>query len=429
MREADVARAYHNVFVSYRGPSIRTAAGAADRQLEDNATKALVNVLELAPDGANLVRRFVDRFVGERPRMAAEPVFHLQPRRRSELPARRFLLGLSASGDLPSSSSRGTTGTSAGRVDAAIVVPGEVVVALEVKVGDSELERGQLERHDRTWGVGGEPSWRARRWRDVYGWAIDERASARDPVTRFLLDQFASFLELAGLTPFLGFEEADFAFFAAAPAKRDPLRRPVIRARLSALCERVLLALPVETHDRLGEPRVHPLRMDDHAAAAHFPGGKREVNMSIEVAGRDLQVDLVGWNDPQAETLVRWLRAPTTTSWLRTHPDLELAVYRRWPRNRYTRDGVEHAIFRGGGSTELSPRIPAARFTVARLDALLAKVGDPAWNRPGLHLRRAWPKRDAVVLGDSVVPEIAAALVELEPLVASINSGSDAQPP
>lgn len=225
----------------------------------------------------------------------------------------------------------------------------------------------------------------------------------------------------AGLAPFLGLEDADFASFAATVPDRDPRHRPVIRARLSALTEELLTALPDEVRTRMVTPRVQPLRLDDNAGSIVWQGPKDEVNLTVELGPRDLQLNLVGWNDDQAARLEAWLRSEAARGWLHNHPESELVSYRRWARNQFTRNGVDYPIWQSQNSTELDERIPARSFTTGKLDAALAQIGDPKWNKKGFHLRRPWPKETTIALGDQVVQELAGAIGELEQLSRGIN--------
>jgi hypothetical protein len=46
-------------------------------------------------------------------------------------------------------------------------------------------------------------------WTDVYRWVVNARAKERDAVARFVLSEFADFLEGLGMAPFQGFGQAD----------------------------------------------------------------------------------------------------------------------------------------------------------------------------------------------------------------------------
>jgi hypothetical protein len=219
---------------------------------------------------------------------------------------------------------------------------------------------------------------------------------------------------------FAGFISADFRYFEQPPAARSEAGREAVRARFTAFCEAVEAALGVARR-QLGQPRVQPLRGDDPQAAAQWPGGPRSVNLTVELGPRDVQVDVVGWKDLQAQTMRLWIDTPRAASWLSAHPELELVVWSRSPRNRFIRDGVEHPVWQSEIKTELDERIPAPELTKARLEKVVRQLGDPKWEKPGFHLRRPWPRNEAIRLREALADEVARTLVELAPVVADIN--------
>ena len=121
-----MSRPHHNVFFYYRGPSARESRQEGERyqqQVEDNSTKALVNVLEHG--GPDVARSFLRRFA---PALAdgwppgASPELFLQRGPTGALPSgRRLLLGLSLLGQVDGPLVASGDGS---RVDAAILVAG-----------------------------------------------------------------------------------------------------------------------------------------------------------------------------------------------------------------------------------------------------------------------------------------------------------------
>lgn len=141
---------HQNIFYYYRGPSkADESADAQHRQIENNTTKALVNVLEYG--SADLTASFLARFVPDAPRQ-------VRPTRRYYLqrgPERTddpcWLLGVSVLGDIdPRGEIKARGGGSL--LDAAIHLPGDALVAIEVKVVEY-LDYEQLRRHATEWGV------------------------------------------------------------------------------------------------------------------------------------------------------------------------------------------------------------------------------------------------------------------------------------
>ena len=138
---------HHNVFFYYRGPTPARAgrrASATTQQVEDNSTKALVNVLELS--GADVVASFLRRFA---PVLAeawpgASPSSSYNVGRRARRRRAAGFLGLSLLGQVKGPFIAASEGS---RIDAAILVPGAGLLAVEVKAVD-DLDGPQLARHE-----------------------------------------------------------------------------------------------------------------------------------------------------------------------------------------------------------------------------------------------------------------------------------------
>jgi hypothetical protein len=95
-----MSRPHHNVFFYYHGPSARESRQEGERypqQVEDNSTKALVNVLQHG--GPDVARGFLRRFpptLGDGWPPGVSPELFLQRGPTGPLPSgRRLLLGLS----------------------------------------------------------------------------------------------------------------------------------------------------------------------------------------------------------------------------------------------------------------------------------------------------------------------------------------------
>lgn len=409
-------RPFHNVFSSFRGPSARREQEGSDAQLEDNATKALVNVLELAPAGAELTVSFLGQVTHvDVPATPAQPAFFLQGGPDTVQAPERYLLGLSVSGE-PAPEADDAAVDGQGRADAAIYLPGQLLCALEVNVRDGELEYPQLARHAQRWGVASAEQWRTASWPDVYRWASAE-LDGRDPVSRFLLEQLLAFLRIADLTPFIGFFPSDFAFFEQPAEERTWRQRQRIRIRMAQVWEAVVRELDDDLLARLGEPTIQSIKPYERAAVVSTPKNDRGVNMTIELWPDEVQLNVVGWNDWQGATFAKWLRSNNGEAWLHAHPEFELVVFRRFP-TAFTPDG--RPIWRSQSEEELPGHIPAGDFTSERLDQALAQL--PEGDHPGFHLRTAWTRERALAVAADIAGEIATELRVLEPLLEQINA-------
>ena len=88
---------YHNCFYYFRGPSSKRKAAELDKQLEDNTTKALINVLKHSDP--KLTTSFLESVVGQTIVPGKEFEYFLQ--RKPDSPAEaKLLLGLSNSAEI-----------------------------------------------------------------------------------------------------------------------------------------------------------------------------------------------------------------------------------------------------------------------------------------------------------------------------------------
>lgn len=248
---------HHNVFFAYRGPSTSNAPAAIDAQLEDTTTKALINTLELAPD--DLATPWLASIGIDAPGGAAPIAHHLQGGPTHDDAPDRHLVVITAGPVDPAAAPWDPSAAVAGRVDACLYRPGAFLVAVESKV-TADLDGGQLLRHAEDWGIprptvdGGRlvgplpPEWVQTTWPAVHAWATEHRRTPDlHPVSAFLLDQLAEYLEILGFAPFAGFRPEDLEFLAARAAENagphagaaapaaDPAQAAQIKRRMAQL--------------------------------------------------------------------------------------------------------------------------------------------------------------------------------------------------
>lgn len=364
---------------------------------------------------------FVERFGP--PGMTLDPAseleLELQKAPDPSLTTPRGLLGISILGRAdPRSFEPQGEGT---RVDAAIHAPGQATLLIEVKTIDL-LDGAQLNRHAAGWGLetawreDGEwiapSSWTYATWADVWRWARAEgTACERGAVSAFLLDQFTEYLDIQGFAPWAGFSEADFAFFSDRTAERQA----ALRSKMAGLWESVLEHLAPEERDQLGTIHTGRIKARDPAWAQtnrDDPG----VNLTVELGGDGLQLNIVGWQIGQAAALVPWLDG----EWPQRLPrSMEVVVWER----QATVDRSGKPYWMGAGGTELRRfslvEVGSGAFTDWR--ERWETVEKTAFTQLAYHVRRTWSRGEVVSRGEEIAAELVDDVRAMIPAMAAIN--------
>jgi hypothetical protein len=201
---------YRNLFHYYRGPA--DAAARIDRQIEDNSTKALINVLEYSEDA--LLRSFLKR-LDVHADQSGLVNFDLQ------------------------------VATGISRPDALIQI-GQHNIFIETKI-DAVLSEDQIRCHMSADDLDHLICITPRRsdiriiknlnsnklrfvtWRELYLFFRQELERNRDDCTRLLLAQFLDYLEVISMAPFNGWNRKDFEAFLN--PEDDPKRELRLRVK------------------------------------------------------------------------------------------------------------------------------------------------------------------------------------------------------
>lgn len=417
---------YQNCFYYFRGPSSKEKAAEADKQLEDNTTKALINVLEHSD--RSITRRFLAALVCHDPGPVSEVEYFLQ--RRPDSPAAaKLLLGISNRGEIDPSSWMSAGGGS--RIDGAIHVAGAVTVLIETKVVDA-LDGSQLHRHASDCGMPGKvadgngwkppPEWKIQSWVTVYEWAQREIDTTEREPDKFLLRQLVEYLELAGLAPTWALRPEHFDFLSQPAEERDAAIAGEIRRRLGSIWSKVESELgPARFRTVLGEVRVGNLREGgDHAWAQSNADSSFDLpNLTIEMYPNELTLCIVGGFDRQAGCVERWLLTGDRSG---LDAGFELAVFRRTARGG--QDGKK-IVWQGAtwAPVDDAYRFPLDELTPMALQTRLAewrKALDPKRQRIGFHIRKAWNREE--ILDRKDLPAILAEIIEgLLPVLEAIR--------
>lgn len=214
---------HKNLFFFYRGPLPKDNRSdlAFDRQIEDNATKALVYVLEHA-DRSKVLEPFLKKIVGIHANQRHEEIqFALQRVDIARPSIREQIVLCIAPSDKLKLERNGSH--VAGRPDAWIWSENSFAILVKTKVrGQASVD--QLRRH-----VAGAQGWSWRRkklnhlsWSELYTFFQDVRRGRAElnSVTRMLLDEFVRYLRMIGLTSMTTFDLEDFGYFMMPPEDR-----------------------------------------------------------------------------------------------------------------------------------------------------------------------------------------------------------------
>ena len=419
---------YQNCFYYFRGPKNLSKEARAAKQLEDNTTKALINVLEHG--GSELTTSFVSEVIGREVKSKNAEFFlqggPLEPARN------RILVGLAVLDQIDPKSWIETESGGGSRIDGVIHLPGELTVLLETKVVD-HLDGAQLNRHARKWGLPeAKPAtpedrlpagWMLTTWTDVDRWARGIAQSKLTPVQEFLIQQLIEFLGFAGLSVSWIYEPQHFEFFEKEPKDRDAEVRAEIVARLGSIWERIKEEVgPAEFNRTLGEIYVGNLgSAADHGwAQTHAEDTSGLPNLTIEITADEAMINLVGWFDWQLAKTRQLLMSRVGTEFVSNNPEYELIIFKRmghpskdgkkvvWQGARH--EFVSRTPFSGSSADELSRTI----------DSFVGSVS-PKLEKASIHIRRSWPKEEAV--GNNELPaEMAAEVERLLPVLEATRS-------
>lgn len=230
---------HHNIFYYYRGPK-HLKQEQYDQQLEDNTTKALVNVLKHCSPAVTL--KFLEWLgitaTGNVEVELQKPTIGTEKIRRT---SQRLLLGLIAipekKGDTICTKLEGPTNGDS-RPDAWLYGE-DFVVLIESKVEDAALELNQMRCHYRKLQTATrQPSrCQVRTWVEVHQFFMMLLPELKDK-NKLLVEQFTQYLEWKAMTEFTGFEEGMFEFFVH--DQKDADIQKWIRDTIGLFAEKVL---------------------------------------------------------------------------------------------------------------------------------------------------------------------------------------------
>ncbi|MGA2368812.1 MAG: hypothetical protein ABSF74_09635 [Dehalococcoidia bacterium] len=242
---------HENIFYYYRGPTrVNESEKQFDRQLENNTTKALINLLYYSSEKAlpQFVQLINSKLSNYTLPIKQGSAYRFSLQRMPELcktASNKVLITIC--GDPSSDSGEGK----GGKPDAWIYIPDSMAIMIETKLGGLPSE-AQIEGHlkEATWN-------RISTNRCNLSWSEIYESLSED--NDFLIRQFKQYLEVIGMTPFKGFVEDDFNFFLSF----DNDYKRLIRSKLQQFGQLVMQNIPKEmrtAYPDLKVPRIYRKR-------------------------------------------------------------------------------------------------------------------------------------------------------------------------
>jgi hypothetical protein len=315
---------HQNIFYYYRGPSKKIEDSLHDRQVEDNTTKALVNLLEFAKrvDFAPLLKNFLKLINVPQKRITS---FRLQKHEENSRPDgvinfadnKVFIESkVAATLDLDQISRH--------------LKPLGIHDFLLVITNDKDDRKKLKDMHDRRL--------RYVSWHDIHhiclGLKNEIRIDKKLRAVLVVIEDFINYLEVIVMTEFTGFKDEDFDFWVSP----DTAYIPILKNKLESLANSIRQDLPkaLSKYSYIRRGNISRLEQDERSAwvAIKKPENKRDIfnqcNFTIELSKSSLDINAVIRN---GRTI--WPRTPLGVFYdkLSSNPDSFIKALRKIKRN------------------------------------------------------------------------------------------------
>jgi hypothetical protein len=324
-----------NVFYYYRGPAkYKSDEMQIDKQLENNTTKALINVLQHSPPG--ILSTFLD-LIGSKTRYTNFPV----PQRNNyrfalqRIPELAKSAGTKVVATISKDLSQKSGESPGGKPDAFIYSPRSLAIMIESKLKGMPSE-GQIEGHLQQAGWEKSDVHQCNlTWKEIYN-------SMGVVKHDFLVGQFRQYLEVIGMASFAGFVDDDFNFFIS----YDDDYRPLLRNKIEQFGQEVYQGLLPHIRDVYPDFQVANIVKGREAASVNLRKHQekhdafKHCNFSIAIRSEGLQFNAViregKWNNkrmPIGHFYQKLLAEPGRVETLLRGFDgnFYVAIYRRLP--------------------------------------------------------------------------------------------------
>ncbi len=232
---------HRNLFYYYRGPAPDGTENSYifERQLEDNATKALIYVLEHS-DRTAVLKPFLREIVQLDAKCEPSGIQFALQRVDIARPNVRRKLALAIAPSL-ALDDRKRDAKHSGRPDAWIWEEQEFAILIETKVVGA-ADKSQIYRHiDTARGWSRDDSrMLCISWTQIYRFFKSRTGHKLDPISKLLVEEFLEYLNMISVTNETTFEFEDFAFFALSAEDRSPMHKRAVSSKLTRFAEQLL---------------------------------------------------------------------------------------------------------------------------------------------------------------------------------------------
>lgn len=413
---------HQNIFYYYRGPTKKGADDLHDIQIEDNTTKALINLLEFAKrvDFSPLLKNFLKLINVPQKQITS---FRLQKHEERSRPD-------------------------------GVINFADNKVYIESKVA-AHLDLDQVSRHSESLGPNdvlvvitnngtdgdkiselNNPQIRYISWKGIHQNFLSIANEMRDnrrlvPVFEVLKD-FINYLEVIVMTEFSGFKDEDFDFWIP---PMDNHYIPILKSKLESLATSIRKELPAElnkySYVRVGN--ISKSKHDERSAwvVIKKPDNKKDIlnqcNFTIEVSKSSLEINAVIRNGRSSE---KWKPLGIFYNKLSSEPEKFLKVIKATNKEnslvvsrRIPKSG---AVLRGNeiwkSFFEISLQDIDKEDDVRYLCQILKKA-DGKHSFPGMHFKYSIDKGDPILSNpDELKKKIISTIVDLKPILDFIES-------
>ena len=410
---------HKNLFYYYRGPSRRFDAETIwDTQLEDNTTKALVNVFDALPFKTGLAP-FLG-LIGVEVEDLADKSLGTELQRIPEVAKQaeqRFAVLITPAKALPATIQVG------GRPDAIIFArDGSFACVIESKIF-RWFSQQQLEGHLSALGWPAEIPWKRVSWEEIHT-AYQEMDGLAEPAVT-LRRHFTEYLDMIGLAPFAGFNEQDFDYFVRPADEYGALLKEKLRRFITEVHNR----LPTEFQDAYPEVYVGRVsnKGDDRGMWSGFRFDQqlddpfKHCNVTLELDSEGLSINAVIRDGRPDQP---WTAAGAFSQQIRDQneilnalslgKDFSIRFYERVGRNGgRIMPGYEEWLLCG------TLRLDRQLTDILEFAALMLK----SIRYPGIHVRRHFRRgTDILEDGEALLNEAVTTVLQLAPVLTAIRS-------